>query len=250
MDDITRTNQELEARVDARTRELQTAHRELQARDELRGMLLRKVITAQEEERKRLARELHDETCQKLAALGIRLDTALRGDSPDAMRTRLGDARGLATETLEDVHRLIFDLRPSVLDDLGLLAAIRWYAQRQLAPAVAVRCDFADVELRLAPEVETALFRSVQEAVNNIARHSSAENALIEIDRTAGAVQIEVEDDGVGFDLGEVTSTADSGRGLGLLGLRERIELLGGTATVDSSPGDGTRVTLTVPVAT
>jgi signal transduction histidine kinase len=81
------------------------------------------VITAQEEERKRLARELHDETCQKLAALGIRLDTALRADTPAVMRTRLGDARGLATETLEDVHRMIFDLRPSVLDDLGLLPA-------------------------------------------------------------------------------------------------------------------------------
>jgi two-component system, NarL family, sensor histidine kinase DegS len=104
------------------------------------------------------------------------------------------------------------------------------------------------LNLHLAPEIDTALFRSVQEAVNNIARHSGADNALIEIDRTTDALRIEIEDDGVGFDLGAVTSTPDSGRGLGLLGLRERIELLGGTATIDSSPGDGTRVTLSVPL--
>jgi signal transduction histidine kinase len=250
MDDITRTNEQLEARVAARTSELQATHRELQARDELRGKLLRKVITAQEEERKRLARELHDETCQKLAALGIRLDTALRADSPYDMRGRLGDARALATQTLDDVHRVIFDLRPSVLDDLGLLAAIRWYAHRQLEPCgIAVRCDFTDLALRLPAEIETALFRSVQEAVNNIARHSRAENALIEIDHGAEGLHIEIEDDGVGFDLNELTSTVDSGRGLGLTGLRERIELLGGTSTIDSSPGDGTRVRFTVPLA-
>ena len=107
IDDITRSNQQLEARVAARTRELQDAHRELQLKDEFRGKLLRKVITAQEEERKRLARELHDETCQKLAALGIRLDTALGSGSPQELRERLGDARALATQTLDDVHRVI-----------------------------------------------------------------------------------------------------------------------------------------------
>jgi signal transduction histidine kinase len=250
MDDITRTNQQLEARVAERTRELQAAHQELQAKDELRGKLLRKVITAQEEERKRLARELHDETCQKLAALGIQLDTARAADSPDTLRERLDKARTLATRTLSDVHRVIFDLRPSVLDDLGLLAAIRWYAQRQLEPrGMAVRCDFPDLDLHLPAEIETALFRTVQEAVNNIARHSNAENALIEIDRGRDGLTIEVEDDGVGFDLGEATSTVDSGRGLGLTGLRERMELLGGMADIDSSPGDGTRVRFTVPLA-
>ena len=233
----------------ARTRELQDGHRELQLKDEFRGKLLRKVITAQEEERKRLARELHDETCQKLAALGIRLDTALGAGSPEDCAERLGDARALATQTLDDVHRVIFDLRPSVLDDLGLLAAIRWYAQRQLEPrGIAVRLDFADLNLRLPAEIETALFRSVQEAVNNIARHSGAENALIEIDLGGNGLQIDIEDDGVGFDVDEVTSTVESGRGLGLTGLRERMELIGGAAVIDSSPGDGTRVRFAVPM--
>ncbi len=249
IDDITRSNQQLEARVAARTRELQDAHRELQLKDEFRGKLLRKVITAQEEERKRLARELHDETCQKLAALGIRLDTALGSGSPQELRERLGDARALATQTLDDVHRVIFDLRPSVLDDLGLLAAIRWYAQRQLEPrGITVRYDFADLNLRLPAEIETALFRSVQEAVNNIARHSGAENALIEIDLGGNGLQIDIEDNGVGFDVDEVTSTVESGRGLGLTGLRERMELIGGAAVIDSSPGDGTRVRFAVPM--
>jgi signal transduction histidine kinase len=249
MDDITRTNAQLETRVAARTRDLENVHRELQARDELRGKLLRKVITAQEEERKRLARELHDETCQKLAALGIRLDTAMRADSVEAIRARLGDARALASGTIDDVHRVIFDLRPSVLDDLGLLPAIRWYAQRQLEPCgVAVRYDGADVDLHLPPEIQTALFRTVQEAINNIARHARAEHALIEIDHGVDGLQIAIEDDGVGFDVREAGSTIDSGRGLGLTGIRERMELLGGTATIDSSPGDGTRVRLRVPV--
>jgi signal transduction histidine kinase len=139
---------------------------------------------------------------------------------------------------------VIFDLRPSVLDDLGLLSAIRWYAKRQLEPkGISVRYDFPDGEVHVAPEVETALFRAVQEAINNIARHSQAESALIEIDARPGELLIEVEDDGAGFDVASVQTPSESGRGLGLLGLRERMELLGGSVEVDSSTGDGTRVT-------
>lgn len=247
MDRITRHAQELEARVAERTRDLEAARDALEAHNAQRGRLLGKVITAQEEERKRLARELHDETCQKVAALGIRIDTALGADSMDAMRERLGDARALASRTLDDIHRVIFDLRPSVLDDLGLLPAIRWYATRQLeARGIAVRCDFPDTDVRVPPEIETALFRAVQEAINNIARHSRAESALIEIDVRPGELFIQVEDDGTGFDVEAVKAPSESGRGLGLLGLRERMELLGGTVAVDSSPGDGTRVTLRV----
>jgi signal transduction histidine kinase len=244
MDRITRHAQELEGRVAARTSDLAAARDALEAHNEQRGRLLRKVISAQEEERKRLARELHDETCQKVAALGIRIDTALAAGSTAEMRDRLGDARALASKTLEDIHRVIFDLRPSVLDDLGLLSAIRWYAARQLEPkGISVRYDFPEGEIEVAPEAETALFRAVQEAINNIARHSRAESALIEIDTPPGELRIEIEDDGAGFDVASVQAPSESGRGLGLLGLRERMELLGGTVEVDSSPGDGTRVT-------
>jgi signal transduction histidine kinase len=249
IDDISRTNQQLEQRVAERTRELAGAHHELQARDQARGRLLAKVISAQEEERKRLARELHDETCQKLAAIAIGVETALASDSPPVLRQRLGEARTLAAETLDEVHRIIFDLRPSVLDDLGLLAAIRWYAGRQLEPrGIAVRFDFPDGTLPLPPETEAALFRAVQEAIGNIARHSRAESALVEIDASAGRLRIDIEDEGVGFDVSEVSTPSLSGRGLGLLGLRERMELIGGSAAIDSSPGDGTRVRLEVPL--
>jgi signal transduction histidine kinase len=249
MERITHANQELEQRVAERTHDLEQAHDELRARDELRGRLLRQVISAQEEERKRLARELHDETCQKLAALGIRLDTAAQAGSADEVRAGLGEVRALAAQTLEDVHRVIFDLRPSVLDDLGLLAAIQWYAKRKLGPrGIAVRCEVEDADLRLPPEVEIAVFRAVQEALNNVARHSGAENALIELAHTAAALTVTIEDDGHGFSVEEVAVPSESGRGLGLLGLRERIDLVGGQVTVDSSPGDGTRVTIRVPV--
>jgi len=247
MDRVTRHAQELEDRVAERTRDLAAARDALEAHNEQRGRLLRKVISAQEEERKRLARELHDETCQKVAALGIRIDTALAAGSVEHMRDRLGDARALASKTLEDIHRVIFDLRPSVLDDLGLLSAIRWYATRQLEPKhVSVRFDFPEGEIEVAPEAETALFRAVQEAINNIARHAGAESALIEIDTPPGELRIEIEDDGAGFDVESVQAPSESGRGLGLLGLRERMELLGGTVEVDSSPGDGTRVTFRI----
>jgi signal transduction histidine kinase len=109
-----------------------------------------------------------------------------------------------------------------------------------------VRYDFPEREIEVAPEAETALFRAVQEAINNIARHSAAESALIEIDTPPGELRIEIEDDGAGFDVASVNTPSASGRGLGLLGLRERMELLGGTVEVDSSPGDGTRVTFRI----
>jgi len=213
-----------------------------------RGRLLRRVISAQEEERRRLARELHDETCQKLAALGIHLDAALASEAPAVRREQLADARALAAQTVEDVHAVIFDLRPSVLDDLGLLPAIRWYAARKLEPlGIAVRCEFDEIDERLAPEVETSVFRAVQEAINNVARHSRAENVVIEATARDGWIEVQVEDDGIGFEPAETSAPSESGRGLGLLGLHERIELAGGSVQIESTPGDGTSVRMRVP---
>jgi signal transduction histidine kinase len=247
---ITRHAEELERRVAERTEDLAAARDALEAHNAQRGRLLRKVIAAQEDERKRLARELHDETCQKVAALGLQLDTALGCDSLADLRGRIGEARELVTRTLDDIHRVIFDLRPSVLDDLGLVAAIRWYAARQLETrGLVVRHDGPEAELRLGPEVETAVFRATQEAITNIARHARASTALIEIAVVSGELVVAIEDDGEGFDVESVRAPSASGRGLGLLGLRERMELVGGSVDVDSSPGDGTRVTLRLPLA-
>lgn len=241
-------NEELERRVADRTRELQDLYRELQVREERRGQLLRKVISAQEEERKRIARELHDETCQTLAALSMDLEAVGEAPTAEAMRARLAEASALTRSTIDEVHRVIFALRPSVLDDLGLLPAIRWFATHHVQPeGIAVRCEFEELPERLPPEVETALFRAVQEALSNVARHARAENVLVEASREGEELVLEVEDDGCGFEPQDVSGEAPSGRGLGLMGIRERLELLGGSAHFDSAPGEGTRVVLRVP---
>jgi len=209
------------------------------AKDETRRMVLRKVFSAQEEERKRIARELHDETCQTITALKIKLDAA-----------GLQDAQAMATRSLDELHRIIYDLRPSILDDLGLLPAIRWMAERSLAPrGIQVRCEFEEPQLKLPFEVEIAVFRAVQEAINNVVRHAKAETVLIEVAVSLGVLEIVIEDDGIGFDVLEVGGPSPSGRGLGLLGLHERMELIGGSSKVTSSPAQGTRVSLRVPIS-
>jgi signal transduction histidine kinase len=249
MGHVERANQELEQRVEERTHELKGLYLELQERDEWREELLRKVISAQEDERKRLARELHDETSQTLSALAMKIETALGAWPSEASRERLVEARGLTVRTLEELHRLIFDLRPSVLDDLGLLSAIRWYAERHLEPrGIAVRCEFSGIGSRLMPELETALFRVAQEAITNIAKHSGAETVLIQCLERDDQISIEIEDDGHGFSPESLPPPAARERGLGLLGMRERVELFGGTLELDSALGSGTRIAVTVPI--
>lgn len=242
---IGRANQDLEHRVEERTRELATLYRALQEREQGRAQLLRKVISAQEEERKRIARELHDEISQSLTALVVAFDTALAAPAGVPARERTEEARGIAVRALAELHRLLVDLRPAVLDDLGLTSAIRWCAERHLEPlGIAVRCEFSGLPPRLPPEIETALFRVVQEAATNIAKHAEAETVLIQCAARPGAVTIEIEDDGKGFAPG----TPAEGTGFGLTGMRERVELLGGRFEIESAPGQGTRIALTVPL--
>jgi signal transduction histidine kinase len=208
------------------------------AKDETRRLLLRKVITAQEEERKRIARELHDETCQTITALKMKLDAA-----------GMKDAQAMASRSLDELHRIIYALRPSILDDLGLLPAIRWMAQHDLEPrGVKVRCEFEELTERLPFALEIAVFRAVQEAINNVARHARAETVLLEVAVNRGVLEIDIEDDGCGFDVLEVGEPSATGRGLGILGMHERMELIGGSSTVTSSLGSGTRVSLRVPL--
>jgi len=245
--EVVNARDELEERVRERTAELRELYRKLKDHDEARGRLLQKVISAQEEERRRIARELHDETCQTLTALAIAIDAAAaRADAAGQPRA---DLKALATRALDGVHALIFDLRPSVLDDLGLLSGVRWLAARHLeSRGVSVRCEFVELPERLPAELETALFRVVQEALMNVARHAQAETVLIQIAPREGQLEIEIEDDGRGFAPEENAEPDASGRGLGLLGMRERVELLGGRLQVDSSPGNGTRVLARVPL--
>jgi signal transduction histidine kinase len=243
---VEEANAHLEQRVADRTKELNEANERLVEREEARSQLLRKVITAQEDERKRIARELHDETSQSLAVLAMGIEGA-----QDAIRggktPRLDEVKAVAVRTLEDVHRIILDLRPSVLDDLGLLSAIQWYADRQLKPrGISVRCEFGELP-RLPPEMETALFRMCQETMSNVARHAQATAVLVQVGVEDGQVVIDIEDDGRGFDLEAVARRAGR-RSWGLLGIRERAEILGGTARIESAPGEGTHVEVRIPV--
>jgi signal transduction histidine kinase len=234
LDDLTRSHDALEQRVQARTQELR--------------QLLSKIVSVQEDERRRIARELHDETCQTLAALGMKLDAALSAPTPAIVHDRLTEARAFAQRTLSEVHALIYDLRPSVLDDLGLFPAIRWLAEHNLTPVhIAYRCEVTQPGRSLNSERETTLFRAIQEAIRNVARHSEATQVLIQVEERQHDLQVEIEDDGHGFDPSSVAVPGPSGRGLGLLGMRERVSMVGGTVEVISSADAGTRVVLRVP---
>jgi signal transduction histidine kinase len=243
---VASANQQLEKRVEDRTAELAKVNAQLREREDALEHLYEKVVAAQEDERKRIARELHDDTSQSLAVLVMALDGAMTTLKAGGV-PRLEEAKALAVRTIEEVHRMILDLRPSVLDDLGLLSAIRWYAERHLAPrGVSVRCEFEARDRRMPAAFETAVFRVCQEAMSNVARHAQAESVLIQVSESGGALHIEIEDDGRGFDPENVSQAHR--RPFGLMGIRERVEILGGSVRIDSAPGKGTRIHIDVPL--
>jgi signal transduction histidine kinase len=226
-------------------------HGELREKEEVRTQLLNRVISAQEEERKRIARELHDESAQVLATLLVEIGAAEEILPVTAKRARgiLSRVKTDATRALTEMRQMILDLRPSALDDLGLMAAVQWYAKTRLGQAgIKMRLKVDGSQQRLPAAVETALFRIAQEAINNVAKHAGAGNVSIRLAFTKSSVSIIVEDDGQGFDLKTVAECKDKSRGLGLLGMRERAALLGGKATIESQAGRGTRVAVEIPV--
>ncbi|HSO27013.1 MAG TPA: GAF domain-containing protein [Anaerolineales bacterium] len=222
---------------------------EVQQKEQMRGKLFNKAITVQEDERKRIARELHDDTSQALAALMFAAEEAAEMDELEEIKSRMEAMRSLAQRTLDGVHKLIFDLRPTMLDHLGLVPALRWFAESRLRhQGVRVTVEEVSPPQRMPPEVETALFRVVQEAITNISRHAAARNVCIVFQFIDDSVIVTVEDDGIGFDVYDQTLDPDSGRGLGLLGMQERIELLGGEIEIDTAPGSGSQLHIKVPL--
>jgi signal transduction histidine kinase len=248
LDEIHQWNQELEQRVKGRTIELERLYEQLRRRDEERSDILAKIITAQEEERRRIARELHDDISQTLTGLVMSLGSAeaIMDSDPSVARQSLESLRHLTSEAVENVRRLIRDLRPSLLDDLGLVPAISWYVENYLAPAgVKAKLETSDSDQRLSPTVEIALFRVVQEAITNIVKHAQAKTAYICLQVTPSAIVGSVEDDGKGFNVDSLHR--EKHVGVGLLGMQERIELLKGKLKVASEPGKGTRVQFEIP---
>ena len=229
-------NRDLEQRIKERTARL--------------GSVLRKTISAQEDERHALARELHDETAQTVAALSIALDRARQDaiEGNDGLE-RISEARVIVKRLLDEIRRLIMGLRPSVLDDLGLGPAIEWYAETVMAERQRPTVVTVNVpEERLPSHLEVALFRITQEALNNVAKHADASTARVTIQRDPDIVLI-VEDDGVGFDVDAVTQPDPASGGVGLAGMQERAALLGGTMDISSGDGQGSRVVVRVPLA-
>jgi PAS domain S-box-containing protein len=222
---------------------------EVQHKEQLRGQLLKKVIAVQEEERKRIARELHDDTSQALTALLYAAEEGMDMSELAEVKEMLEGMRDLTVRTLDGVHKLTFDLRPTMLDHLGLVPALRWLVQSRLEPTgVRVTIEEKSSPRRLPNEVETALFRVVQEAITNIARHAAARNVYISFHFDDEAAMVYVKDDGIGFDMVELALSPDSGRGLGLMGMHERVELLEGEVEIITAPGYGTQVHIRVPI--
>ncbi len=242
----------LEERVRERTEEVRRLYRALQEKEEARSRLLEAVMGAQEEERARVARELHDETAQSLAAAAMDLESAvdLLGPTSPELAERVDRARALARDSIGGIRRLIADLRPPSLDELGLVSAVRVLAEERLGrTGVRVALSSSGMERHLPGPVEIGLYRIIQEAISNVARHAHASRVSISLRRTDAEVQATVADDGVGFVVEERVRRGEGGRGLGLLGIQERAALLGGRAEIDASPGQGTRVAVRVPIA-
>ena len=223
---------------------------ELRAKEQMRRELLEKVISAQEDERKRVARELHDETSQSLASLMVGLKVLESADRLEEARGKAGELRSVVDDVLRGVHDLAWELRPSLLDSLGLAAAIQRSAE-EYGERVGLRidCQVADLDhhRRLPPEVETAVYRIVQEALTNVAKHAQATRASVVLRHRGDSLLAIVEDDGRGFDVEAVLGTAPAEKRLGLFGMSERAALLGGRFSIESAPGRGTTVFVEVP---
>lgn len=207
------------------------------------------ILSAQEQERKRIARELHDETSQVLTSLLISLALLEETVSTDAARTRISETRALAHQTLRAVRNLSIDLRPSALDDLGLLPALRWYIKEyQQKCGIEVELSTSGFKERLSPEMETAVYRIAQESLTNTAKHAHAHRVRIAMSDDGTLLRMHIRDDGQGFDAETVLKTPWQDRGLGLAGMMERASLLGGSVQIGSRPDNGTTIDVAIPV--
>ena len=227
-------------------------HQEVQRKDEIRGELLREIFSIQEEERRRIARELHDETSQVMASLAANLEAAsgMLPATADKTKAILRKAQDLSISILDETHKLIYELRPTLLDDLGLVAAVRWLADNNLR-AAGIKVIFRTVGQvrRLPHQLEATFFRVIQEAIGNIVKHAHAKNVSVSLHFKKSTIRVHIRDDGKGFDVEEAIASKDRPRGLGLLGMKERVELMSGTLSIRSRhDGGGTEIESEIPI--
>jgi two-component system sensor histidine kinase UhpB len=228
----------------------ETANLMLDRLAEHRQAVSSQILRALEDERKRIARELHDETSQSLTSIMVNLEVVEKQlvDLPDEVTARIRLTKEIASRTLDETRRLMFDLRPSVLDDLGLVPALRWFINHRVQPmGLQVELHTHGLEERLSEALETPLFRILQEAINNAVKHAKATQLQVRLKRQPGRIVGTIKDDGEGFDQDEAFHRPDEDRGLGLFGMRERAALIGGTVKIESAPGKGTTVRISVP---
>lgn len=217
-----------------------------------------KLTAIQEDERRRLSRELHDELGQSLTALSINLaaidkkvsTSDLAAETSQSIQSRVNESIQLVNETLDQIREISADLRPATLDDLGLIPTLRWYTTRftnRTNIAIELSEEGFEQQQRLPPTLETALYRIIQEALTNVARHADASRVLIRLTVTTKAVTTTISDDGRGFEP-PTSALEPNTRGIGLLGMSERAKLLGGSCHTDSTVGRGTQIDIFLPL--
>lgn len=247
----------VEHEVQQRTRELKESNEALRSEVEehetterLRTALLRQIVTAQEGERKRIAREIHDNIGQQMTGLKLRIQHLLERwkDDPDILAEAL-EIRSLADRIDSEIDFLAWELRPAILDKFGLSAAVRKFVSEWSEHfSISAECKVVGLDSRsLPPEVEINIYRVVQEALNNIQKHANARSTSVVLEDRADELTLVIEDDGEGFRSDEEAAFFEGEGGMGLLGMKERAELIGGTFQVETEPGGGTTIFVRVP---
>jgi two-component system, NarL family, sensor kinase len=247
-----KTQDQLQRQLDALVTQQRDLVMALQSGQGHFQQLARSVWRVQEEERRRLARELHDGIGQNLAAILHLLDNALIDAEASGLTAHEGvtRARALTESTIAEARALSRQLRPQILDDLGLVAALRWLARTfRDNHALNVNLDVAETLPPISEDAQTLVFRVVQEGLNNISRHSAAATANISVRVTDREVRLELRDDGKGCDPRVALRTGSEGQGSGLGGMRDRVRLFGGELRIDSAPGKGFAIEIEFPFA-
>lgn len=221
---------------------LRSAHAQMQT-------LSRQLMQVQERERRQLAHDLHDEIGQAVTAIKMNLQTMQRVADTSNIQDTLNDSLGILDKILQRVRDLSLDLRPSLLDDLGLVPAVRWYVERQAMRAgLVAEVKAENVPQDLEPDMAVACFRIVQESITNILRHAKATKIHVTLGQEEHSLDLCIKDDGIGISAREMPGTAAVRSTLGLLGMQERAQALGGRITIQSLPGQGTEIRVRIPL--